>query len=354
MLGESACRRWVAVVAATVFFGGLAPIAALAGDRDGPQNPMPRTSRLYDIPPILLPPSDPRNGDAPVSWQSQLNPDFEESSRFYPEQVNEGAVRLLKQLGHDYSAQLTFPFRYARRNPRGIVIGALGFATLVLSDRVTHEALVPEDLIERNNITQRANQLTRMGDTGSSYPLVAGFLAFGVLARSPRERETGVMLCEALVTASTWTFLLKKATGRERPRETDGDAGDWTGPAGIFDDDETRGAEPRSFPSGHATGIWAVATILAHQYPGRKIVPTLAYGTATAMCYSRMVVDAHWLSDVVIGGLIGYGCAKQVLLAHEARRSADEIGRSTTDGPRFHFGAVVTTAYKGVSVSYDF
>jgi len=123
-------------------------------------------------------------------------------------------------------------------------------------------------------------------------------------------------LAEALVTSGLWTSALKYVAGRERPRELHEESADWTGPGGVFGDD---GAPRRyaSFPSGHATGIWAVATVLAHQYPTYHVVPTLAYGSAVAISYSRMVVKAHFLSDVVVGGLIGYGCARQVIGAHE-------------------------------------
>ena len=272
---------------------------------------------------------------------------METLSAFYPEYVNRGVVEFVKALGHDYSTQLQFPFRYARRNTAGFVIGAVGLGALILTDHVTQKILVPEDMTENGDAMRRAEQVSRLADTGSSYPLVLGFLGFGVLARSPRERETGVMLAEALVTSATWTFLLKEATGRERPRETDGRVSDWTGPGGIFDDEAARSAEPRSFPSGHSTGIWAVATILAHQYPAHKVIPVLIYGTATAVSYSRMVVEAHWLSDVVVGGLIGYGCAKQVLSAHRDRRMRSEE-------PRLRVGADVSGDYKGISLRYDF
>ncbi len=155
------------------------------------------------------------------------------------------------------------------------------------------------------------------------------------------------MLFEALVTSATWTGLLKWLTGRERPRETGGETADWTGPGGIFDHEENREAKPRSFPSGHSSGAWSAATILAHQYPAHNIVPVIAYATAAGIAYSRMVVGAHWLSDVVAGSFLGYVCAQQVVSAHRQRRLQDE-------DPRLQFGAEIRGSYKGFRVEYRF
>jgi membrane-associated phospholipid phosphatase len=276
-----------------------------------------------------------------------LSPDTETTSVFRPEHLGGHVVQFLEELGHDYSNQLQVPFRYARRDPARFIIGAVGLGTIIVTDHATQKILVPEDMTGNRNMTRRAERVSRLADTRSSYPLVLGFFAVGVVARSPRERETAVMLAEALVTSATWTFLLKEATGRERPRETDGRASDWTGPGGIFDDDAARQAKPRSFPSGHATGIWAAATILAHQYPSHRVVPVLVYGAATAVSYSRMVVEAHWLSDVVVGGFIGYGCAKQVLSAHRDKRLRSEE-------PGVRVGMYVSGNHKGISLRYDF
>jgi membrane-associated phospholipid phosphatase len=152
------------------------------------------------------------------------------------------------------------------------------------------------------------------------------------------------MLAEAMMTSGAWTVLLKATTGRERPLESEEQISDWEGP------DYLPGTEPhafRSFPSGHASRTWAIATVLAHRYPQHGIVPVLGYGTAIAMCYSRMVVGAHWLSDVVVGGLIGYGCAMQVLSAHraDAPRPAES---------RLQLGVDLAGDYKGIGVNYRF
>ena len=65
------------------------------------------------------------------------------------------------------------------------------------------------------------------------------------------------------------------------------------------------------------------------------------------MSYSRMILGAHWLSDVVVGGLIGHGSAKQVLSARRDRHMLDK-------GSRFRLSIDVAGDYKGIAIRRDF
>lgn len=59
----------------------------------------------------------------------------------------------------------------------------------------------------------------------------------------------------------------------------------------------------KSFPSGHTTGAFSLATAIAHHYPDYKVY---AYGWATLVAISRLYEDAHWASDVVVGAAVGH------------------------------------------------
>lgn len=234
-------------------------------------------------------------------------------------------------LGQNYWVQLTFPVRFTWQHPGRALIGAAGIGALIVTDHLTYRVADASSGLDRP-----AARLSDWGQQKSAYPLVLTMAAVGVFANSPRERETSLLLTEALLTSGTWTYLIKGWAGRERPKERQEQVADW-------------GVGLRSFPSGHSTGAWAVATVIANQYSGHRAVPIVAYGTAAAMSYSRMVVGAHWLSDVVVGGLIGYGCAKQVIAAHRARYGDED------DGERGVGVQVdVTGEYKGVSLKFDF
>lgn len=109
----------------------------------------------------------------------------------------------------------------------------------------------------------------------------------------------------ALAQLSTFgtTYLAKRLVNRPRPyaavegisardREHQGDE--------IFD--------PYSFPSGHTSSAFAIATSLSASYPEwYVIVPSLAWATTVGV--SRVWLGVHYPSDVLVGAGIGAGSA---------------------------------------------
>lgn len=99
-----------------------------------------------------------------------------------------------------------------------------------------------------------------------------------------------------------------------------------------------------SFPSGHATLGAATAVLLvwfaSRHVKGRKLVVTLlvvALAWAVGMAGSRLVLGAHYLSDVVGGIGVGTACASAVILATlvaEPRFTARSEARSRSSSPR--------------------
>jgi membrane-associated phospholipid phosphatase len=65
-----------------------------------------------------------------------------------------------------------------------------------------------------------------------------------------------------------------------------------------------------SFPSGHATGAFAIGTVFAHRYP-KIAIP--CYLGATGVCVSRIYIGRHYPSDVLAGAAIGFVTAKIVI-----------------------------------------
>jgi undecaprenyl-diphosphatase len=63
-----------------------------------------------------------------------------------------------------------------------------------------------------------------------------------------------------------------------------------------------------SFPSGHTSSAFANATALSLVYPKWYIIVP-AYTWAGSVGYSRLHLGVHYPSDVILGALIGAGCA---------------------------------------------
>lgn len=59
-----------------------------------------------------------------------------------------------------------------------------------------------------------------------------------------------------------------------------------------------------SFPSGHSSDAFAIATAISIAYPKWYII-IIAYTWAFTVAYSRMFLGVHYLSDVIGGALLG-------------------------------------------------
>ena len=81
---------------------------------------------------------------------------------------------------------------------------------------------------------------------------------------------------------------------------------------------------PYSFPSGHASFVFAQAGFLQERYGWSYGAPALVL--ATAVCYIRVDIDKHHWRDVIVGGALGYGVALLTVTPLNAIHLAPIIG----------------------------
>jgi len=133
----------------------------------------------------------------------------------------------------------------------------------------------------------------------SVYPmsaiLVVGTLAYGFIDQNKQVQHNGydLLLCTGI--SLTITEILKRTVDRTRPAEAY--------PGVIF---SASPSVDRSFPSGHTSQAFAMATTVSLQY--RKwyvVVP--AYLWAGSVGYSRMYLGKHYPTDVLAGAVVGAG-----------------------------------------------
>jgi membrane-associated phospholipid phosphatase len=63
-----------------------------------------------------------------------------------------------------------------------------------------------------------------------------------------------------------------------------------------------------SFPSGHTSGAFALATSMSLTYPKWYVI-AVSYTWAGTVAYSRMDLGVHYPSDILAGAIIGAGSA---------------------------------------------
>lgn len=131
----------------------------------------------------------------------------------------------------------------------------------------------------------------------------------GVAVDSPKWKESGEMMVEALVLADAATLLIKEGTGRGRPVVT-ARKGDYH-PFQFKNDYD-------SFPSMHTASSFALASVIARTSENIPVA-ILSYSAAAFVGFSRMYQNKHWASDVLLGAAIGE-LAGRVVTGFHARR----------------------------------
>ncbi len=140
------------------------------------------------------------------------------------------------------------------------------------------------------------------GVSNSVIPLMiaipAGLLIYNrTTTGSWTEKHEPYVIGFSLVATVGITYGLKKIVNRPRPFVTYSD---------IYQKDSHVG--PYSFPSGHTSSAFALATSVSLCYPKWYVIAPAALWAITVGC-SRMYLGVHYPTDVLIGALIGSGCA---------------------------------------------
>jgi membrane-associated phospholipid phosphatase len=133
----------------------------------------------------------------------------------------------------------------------------------------------------------------------------------GLVRKDSKMEQTALFAGEAVADAEILTTVLKDATKRVRPAgfQPSGNLYDsWFDSSGSF----LRGSG--SFPSGHTIAAFSVATVVARRYGNHRWVPYAAYGMAALVGFSRLSLSSHFLSDVFMGGALGYTISRFTVL----------------------------------------
>ena len=124
-------------------------------------------------------------------------------------------------------------------------------------------------------------------------------MAVGLLNHDQKLKQTAFNTGIALVGNTAITMFVKNTVQRQRPFVTYANKIVLQGKTSPTD---------YSFPSGHTSTTFAVATSISMAYPKWYVIaPTFAFAGATA--YSRMYRGAHYPSDVLCGIIVGSGSA---------------------------------------------
>jgi membrane-associated phospholipid phosphatase len=228
----------------------------------------------------------------------------------------------LKQAAHDFTEDAgriwSSPFRIKERHVGPLIALAATTAFLIATDEDIRGAF--QGYGDRHPwVDDVGPVITQLGGLGAV--ATAGlFLGAGLVFKDDRARDTGYLAACAMAQSFIVEHALKGLSGRQRPFIADG-TDRWSGPAGFFKrcDSANQGLYD-SFPSGHSTWAFSLATVVALQYRHTAWVPVLAYTIAAGVGLTRVTMDRHWMSDVVFGAVIGHLVARLVVRSHFRRQ----------------------------------
>ncbi|HRB13576.1 MAG TPA: phosphatase PAP2 family protein [Vicinamibacteria bacterium] len=107
------------------------------------------------------------------------------------------------------------------------------------------------------------------------------------------------------------------------------------------------GSNDQSFPSGHTSNAFALATVAERHYGWKMGVP--AYLLAGVMGASRMKQDMHYFSDVMAGATLGYIVGRTVV-----RVNSRPLAGGSGQGASLHVAPIVARRARGVQLSLSF
>jgi hypothetical protein len=171
-----------------------------------------------------------------------------------------------------------------------------------------------EGVIHPIHEPREGSSLGRLGERmGHHYVVpgvIAGLAVMGQIAHNRRFEEFSYSLVQGYIVNNLVTTGLKEAVGRTRPNQRNN----------------------LSFPSGHTSNAFTWATILSHYYGTKAVIP--AYGIAAFVAWSRLNVDAHYLSDVMFGAALGYVVGRTVVRTTDERASEARLQWHLTAGTK--------------------
>ena len=193
-------------------------------------------------------------------------------------------------LGHNLTSNL-----FTRGNLLPFLIGSAAALTIAPADQEISRSM--------------SNHAHEFGNTGEIVgPIITSSIAGGAflasrLTKNEHFRPFGYTLAQAYVTNAILTKGIKYATHRMRP---DGSASD-------------------SFPSGHTSSAFAVATVVTNYYGKKWGIPLYVFSGLVGA--SRIEKRQHWPSDIIAGAALGYISGRTAILGTKQESSRPRKAR---------------------------
>lgn len=198
-------------------------------------------------------------------------------------------------------------------NPTGqkiLFAGSAITAGLVLTREMTVDPL-QEETVKKKPMGGYSKYGDISGQTLPNILYFAGMEAYSFFADNPEAHEFALVMLKSTLYSSLVTSVLKETVQEPRPNDKN---------------------DKSSFPSAHATRAFAFASTVNELHGSTWGIP--AYALATAVAYSRMNDNRHYVHDVLAGAAIGasYGISISQRYKKNKKSNTDFAAIPTNDG----------------------
>ena len=211
-------------------------------------------------------------------------------------------------LVEDVKHVLTAPSRWQEKEWQNFGLSAIGVIGVVaIIDRPVKDEM-------RRRAPNDNRFMLKIERFGAEYSaaVLGGFFLAGAIGNETAAEVAQDGLAASLIASGIITPTIKFITGRARPREDVGIA--------KFHPFSLGYSSNSSFPSGHTTEAFALASVIANHYEDTWVTCT-SYSVAGLVGVARMYHHAHFASDVLAGALIGTLVGKSVVAHNKQMRS---------------------------------
>lgn len=230
-----------------------------------------------------------------------------------------------KLLYEDTKFVLTAPARWEKQEWVTFSIATLGVAAVSLLDKPAW------DLAKRNQTSTADNIATIVEKAGGGYSLAVpvAFYIAGEISENQKAKVVALDgLSASMIAGGIIHPTLKFLVGRSSPKDEEG----------TYRFSPFSFSLPQSFPSGHATQSFALASVISTHYPDLWVKIT-AYSIASLVSLARAYEGEHFVSDWAAGALIGTVVGNTVVWFNEKLRK-EKKEQSVFIMPFFGRGAV--------------
>ncbi|MCK4224245.1 MAG: phosphatase PAP2 family protein [candidate division Zixibacteria bacterium] len=218
---------------------------------------------------------------------------------------------LVKYLYRDTKHVMTSPLHWKQDDLVLFATFSVSTFALMLTDTDFQKSVQKS----RTHTTDQVSEWTDKYTKRVTNLTIGGLYFSGLIFHDRKAKETALLCLESVALAEGITKGLKHLIGRSRP----------TGEKGAFHFNPLRvppAAHSLSFPSGHATTAFALSSVIGEQYQNWW-VRLIAYSFALMVSMARVNNNAHFLSDVFWGGIVGISVGRCLVKFHEKDNTSD-------------------------------